>query len=340
MSLWFVYRSHYEGPLSKRVVQLDAPSLLDWFQKLCQQARAAEDPNQLAKEVLGGHVYGFSSLLEAVKENALDPPKSIDELRELLDEHLYVEGEFVLDEHSLRVATDDDEVALAYFFFDDTAAARTDRVAWLLHQEPALPDGKSDTAFNAPVEVTAFEPAGRGPGRTWACLFTFTDGDSMPGTVGVFEGVRLPALTQHLSSVTPPAKPVKWSKEYVDSWPLELRLLRAYSSAPLADALARAGQSTLATLASSDHNTSRLGLVDVSTSAREFDELAAKLTHPGDPSRNIVAVGEHAALLCVHAHNAFGYQQWILFDDLWAAAHTALASSLLRYATDWDPFSG
>lgn len=28
---WFVYRTHYEGPLSKRVKRLKAPSVRAWF---------------------------------------------------------------------------------------------------------------------------------------------------------------------------------------------------------------------------------------------------------------------------------------------------------------------
>jgi hypothetical protein len=36
----------------------------------------------------------------------------------------------------------------------------------------------------------------------------------------------------------------------------------------------------------------------------------------------------------------FGYQQWFLFDTVWAAAHPDLAASLLRYAEDRDPLAG
>ena len=42
----------------------------------------------------------------------------------------------------------------------------------------------------------------------------------------------------------------------------------------------------------------------------------------------------------MHVDEYFGYQQWFLFDDVWAASHPELAASLLRYAIDWDPFGG
>jgi 3-oxoacyl-ACP reductase-like protein len=44
-------------------------------------------------------------------------------------------------------------------------------------------------------------------------------------------------------------------------------------------------------------------------------------------------------VLCAHTSTHFGHQQWILFDDRWAAAHPDLAASLLHYARCWDPFA-
>ena len=41
----------------------------------------------------------------------------------------------------------------------------------------------------------------------------------------------------------------------------------------------------------------------------------------------------------MYASTVFGYQQWYLFDDMWAAAHPDLAASLLRYATSWNPYA-
>ncbi len=59
----------------------------------------------------------------------------------------------------------------------------------------------------------------------------------------------------------------------------------------------------------------------------------------GSPKKSILDAGKHAILFCVHATKAFGFQQWSLFDDTWAAANADLASSILRYGSGWDPFS-
>jgi hypothetical protein len=172
--IWFVYRSHYEGPLSRRIRRLEDPSVLEWLTRMMNEARKAKEPEALYENELGGYVYGFGTLFEATKEHSLRTPKNLAELDKLLKKHLYVEGEFRVDEHSLRVLTDDDEVALAYFFFDDELAkAQPDRVAWLLHDEPRLPEGEADGPFTPPFKFEEILPAGDGEGCTYACLFTF-----------------------------------------------------------------------------------------------------------------------------------------------------------------------
>jgi hypothetical protein len=61
-----------------------------------------------------------------------------------------------------------------------------------------------------------------------------------------------------------------------------------------------------------------------------------------------VQCGEHLAQIGVHS-GTWQYiagpgktplfQQWIFFDDLWAAAHPALANGILRFAQRWDVLS-
>ena len=53
--------------------------------------------------------------------------------------------------------------------------------------------------------------------------------------------------------------------------------------------------------------------------------------------RNLVQVGEHVVQLFAHEDNN-DYDHWYVFDDLWGAAHPALANALIRY-TRWDMLS-
>lgn len=342
--IWFVYRSHYEGTLSKRVRRLRAGSILEWFREKLGDARRAADPPEAVFNEIGGYVYGFGTVFEAVKEHDLRTPKSTAALEKLLHEHLYVEGgpeNILLDDHTLRVLTDDDEVSLAYFFFDDEAVKKyPDRVAYLLLEDPRLPDGHAVGPFAPPRALPELLPKGDGAGATYACLFTFYDGDSMPGTAAVFPGVRLPELAPHMRRVVPLSRPTSWSAHWLDTWPIELRLLRAMldpSEHRLAPALARCAAYPLIAVGGGS-NPSRLGVGDHETARGEFVAAAADLEVEGDPDTSIVHEGDHVAVLCAHMSTSFGYQQWILFDDRWGAAHPDLASSILRYATGWDPF--
>jgi hypothetical protein len=312
------------------VRRLDAPGVLAWF-----QSRWGEP----CEDELGGHVYGLGGLAQKVRDLKLAPPTTVAQLRRILVKHTYAR-DVRADRHTLRVATDDDEVALAYYFFDDEAAADTGRVAWLLHQEPNLPDGGSDRGFEPPFPVKAEVPRGDGDGVTYAVLLTFADSDSIPGKVTSFAGVRIPDLPAFLARSIPAATPQPWSAEYLATWPLELRLLRAMTDADdpsLEPALRRSvGFPTMALQSETNHT--RLGLGPSPECRAELEAAARDHTSRGSPSRSIVVAHRHAALLCEHADAHFGYQQWVLFDDIWASAHPALAQSLLNYGVMWDPF--
>jgi hypothetical protein len=339
--IWFVYRTHYEGVLSKRVRRLKAPSVLAWFQRKLGEAKKSAKPGDIANAELGGRVYGLDTIFRAAKKEKLDPPKTIAALRDMLEEHLYVEGEIELDAHTLRVSTDDDEVGLAYFFFDDAAAKKgASRVAYLLHEDAKLPPAKGTGGkFKSPVPVESLEPAARGQGRTYACLLTFSDSDSLPGSAHVFEGVRLPELAAHMRNVVPHSEKATWSKDFVETWPLEMRLLRAMvadGDGDIAAGLARCA--TYPSLDVGGTNHSRVGVGPHAKAAAEFAETAKGHAFDGSAKKTVLHITPHAVLFSPHVTKAFGHQQWILFDDVWASSNANLATSILRYATHWDPF--
>jgi hypothetical protein len=58
MSVYFVYRSHYEGPSAKHVRVFDSDSVLGWFQAVWERARQAPDAHRWVKAELGTSVYG------------------------------------------------------------------------------------------------------------------------------------------------------------------------------------------------------------------------------------------------------------------------------------------
>jgi hypothetical protein len=330
--VYFVYRSHYEGPLSKRVHQLPDETVLAWFRR----GWTCEDPETWVEAQLGGDVYGLDSIFEAAQEKDLPRPETTGELRALLHEHLYVEGDenyIRLDDHSLRVRTDDDEVELAYFFLDgDVVAAAPDRLAYLLHESWRLPDQVSQPRpFAAEVPVTVVTPAGTGETTTYAVFLTFYDGESLARAQPLaFPGVGLPELARHLQAADTPRSA---------NWPPELLVLRALI-APGEDTIGPALERCNRWPGFNLNANPWPALPDEHDAAhRRAMEMVAAAEYTVDRrlEASLLRVDEHLAQLAMHCSESFGYQQWYLFDTTWAATHPNLAHSLLRYANHWDP---
>lgn len=331
--MYFVYRSHYEGPLSRRVRELSDRTVLAWFQR----SWACEDPEAWLTAELGGDVYGLSSIFKAARQKHLPRPQTTDELRALLHEHLYVEGDedyIRLDEHSLRVRTDDDEVELAYFFLDDeVVAAAPGRLAYLLHESWPLPDQVSQPSpFTPDVPVTVATLGAAGEATTYAIFLTFYDSESMAHSQPLaIPGVDLPALASHLRTA---------DMALGDDWPPELLVLRALI-APGEDAIGPALDRCNRWPGFNLNGNAWPPVLPAEHDAvhREAMALAATGEYVAGrrPDASLLRVGEHLAQLAMHCGESFGYQQWYLFDTVWAATHPTMAQSLLRYANHWDP---
>jgi hypothetical protein len=344
-AVYFVYRSHYEGPLSKRVRRLPDETVLDWFKR----GWATPDPRAFIEAELGGDVYGLASIFEAAQEEDLSRPQTTGQLRNLLHEHLYLEcdEEYIrLNDHSLRVRTDDDEVELAYFLLDDHVVEEApDRLAYLLHESWPLPDGIGHTGrtgrFDARVPVTVATPAGSGEVTTYAVFLTFYESASLDLLPPVaFPGVALPELAGHLPNVDMPDYG-QWDVPDDEEWPVELRVLRALiapGEQDLRPALQRCNRWPGFNLSLDPDPWPDLpDEHDAAHRAATRLVAAAEFTAGRRPEASLLQVGDHMAQLAMHRDEFFGYQQWYLFDTVWAAAHPDLAQSLLRYASHWDP---
>jgi hypothetical protein len=330
--MWFVYRSHYDGPLSKWIHRVPDATVLDWFRR----GWRCDDPEAWLEAELGTDVYGLHSIFEAVEEEDLPEPRTVEELRALLHEHLYVEGDedyIRLDDHSLRVRTDDDEVELAYFFLDDEAVrAAPDRLAYLLHESWPLPDETGDKtgAFVPDVPVTVIGEPGPADATTYAVFLTFYDGASVARLRPIaFPGVDLAGLAGHLRATAPRKD---WEPEL-----LVLRAMLAPGDETVAAALERANRWPGFNL----NADAWPNLPDEQDAAHQA-ALTILTTAAADerrPEASLLRVSDHLAQFAMHCSEFFGYQQWFLFDDVWAASHPDLAQSLLRYSEHWDPLA-
>lgn len=291
----FVSRWREHSPFSKRVVTVPDTTILEWFRLGWNQA----DPRAWIKENLGGEVYGLGTAFET----GTTAPQSMDELRELLYEHLYVEGDpqelIRLGELALRVRTDDDEVDLAYYFFDDEAAVfSADRLAFLLHDTWPLPSDAAppETVFRHRVPVRPVSPVRPGSEAVFSVRLHWEDPQSLnlDGAM-MFSGVSLPGLATHIRSV---------STSVIEGWPTDAQLLRE---------LLGSGEGDI---------------------AAALERYVQQEPHPA----SLIESDRHIVQVARYVSDFLGFDQWLLFDTHWAATHPDLARSLLRYAAHWDPY--
>jgi hypothetical protein len=344
MSVYFVYRSEYEGPSGKHVRKFEADTVLGWFRQVWEPAKQAADASEWVKSEIGTSVYGFYSLFENARENNLPAPTSDRVLKSYLEEHLYAEGEIKYKPHALQVLTDDDEIELAYYIFDDEyLRLHPGRVDYLLHEGWRLPTTCGDHPSRPTVPAKVVRPPGKGQGETYLVFLAaydssgLSDLDEFGGPCRI-KGVRVPELVDYLESTEPG-----------ETWPYELKLLRTQimpdnpAELPLEAALERVARLPVLRISESE-SISRLGLGSVEQARTEVvnivKSLHGELDH--DASKSLISTSAHLAQLCLHVGDFFGsdvYHQWVIFDDVWAGAHMALADGVLRYAKRWDVLS-
>nr|BFE61511.1 hypothetical protein GCM10020063_060370 [Dactylosporangium thailandense] len=332
--MYFVCRWRERSLFSKRVVTVADETVLDWFRRGWDR----DDPEAWIGSELGGYVYGLDSIFDEVRERNVPRPRSIDELREVLDEHLWVEGDdedacIRLGEHALRVRTDDDEVDLAYYLIDDVAAAASpDRLAFLLHDTWPLPGTAAapGAVFDHRVPVRTVRPAGSGTESVFSVRLCWESPDAyrnlhLTGAV-VVPGLTVPDLAGYLRRVEDPG---------AHRWPHDLRLLRALLG-PQEDDV---GPALERYLRLPGYNPSPSG-IDRTPAHDAIHDQVLRLLRPEPLAGSLIQLDGHIAQVARYIDDFFGFDQWFLFDTRWAAAHPDLARSLLRYAAHWDPYEG
>jgi uncharacterized protein (TIGR02996 family) len=379
MCVHFVYRCHYVGPSGKHVAHFPDDSVLAWFQHHWSHLKQADKAADRLEELLGCDVYGLASLFEAAVEHDLPPPASPKQLAEYVDRYLYVEGLVSCKAHLIQALTDDDDLMMAYFFFDDHLLARYgDRAAFLLTEGWQLPGGSATPGFRPKTKTRRVPLGGKGEGTTFAVLLSVFSSDHLEFMDESYrlEQMRLPDMVRHLVLSLPDdhtwpfelcvlrtqllASPEKCSpieeaflddlrKQEDDETPW-----RVYSDWLLDHDELRVGQTLLLRALQRvtrfapraiNYEVDRAVLLEpsVKTARATIDSLAATFQRQHHvPGKSRVHVEDHLAQLCLHAFQGFSrdeWHQWYFFDDLWAAAHPAIAEALLRYGKRWDALS-
>jgi uncharacterized protein (TIGR02996 family) len=388
MTVYFVYRCHYMGPTEKYLKRFDhEDSVLDWIANRWERLRGSDDvavARRVEREI-GRKVYSLFSIFwnnpEYPDPPGHGPPTNAAQLADLFTA-TYHNAIVCQSEHCIQVLTDDDELDMAYYFFDDYFLAEQDeRAAFLLHDDWRLSSGHS-TAPHQPSERTR-RLARRfdGAGSTYLVFLGFygaggnlEDLDSTAGGARI-DGIRLPDFPRFLAQTV---LQQDWPSELIDLRPvmlaegkgrpaLENGFLQTIRSNPTdelswnaySDWLEDRGEPPVG-MHVLQRALTRLGHMDEIEwpgNVNLFDAIALPIDEAYQAARllierldrcrkrqSLVHVEEHLAQLCLFVrrdrwHKCNMYHQWILFDDLWAGAHPALANAILSFGRRWDVLS-
>lgn len=351
MAVHFVYRSHYDNPGCFYTKRFEADSLLGWFQSIWKPVRG-DDAGDHADELLGTHVYSFGNLFEKIDDEEWPVPKSMNAVVERLNEALYV-NEMKGGKNHLQILTDDDELEMAIYLFDDHYAAKhPDRVAFLLRDDWRLPDGMAEGEFKPPPGMPrTFPKAVKGEGRTYFAHFAAYDGGGLtdldPGVMaGVISGVRVPDLPRFLFALQSGAVDLEDEEMHPSVGEVLTGLAPAVRTAkgtevPLLKAVRANPNDTACWAAYSDWLEENGKPTLLERILAKCDAPCGAIEGSRNPKKDTVVVQTHVAQVSKHVarfdHMKQNlYHHLVFFDDLWANAHPHLASSLLRAANRWD----
>jgi hypothetical protein len=228
MSVFFVYRSQYETPVLNQLKIFSDATVFDWFKRNWKGAESYDESTKIARELIGIDVYGFDSIFEAIGEHQIGSPEDEQALARILEKHLYVEGELKFEPHCIQVLTDDDELDVAYYIFDDIFLEQNrDKADFLLARDFELSTNfENDSAQESlcvDAELNLIETTGSGEGLLFfASLSEYGSGGNLSEIDGgwVIKGLRLPDLPEFLASVLPAQGEIGYA-------PSELLLLRS-----------------------------------------------------------------------------------------------------------------
>ena len=111
----------------------------------------------MGEDEIGADVYGFASLFEAARDQSLPPPTSDRKPSSPTWKNTSTSRwSSSFKPHAIQVLTDDDEIELAYYLFDDHYLKSTSRPhrSYLLHEGWRLPT----TSGDSPGETTCRNP--------------------------------------------------------------------------------------------------------------------------------------------------------------------------------------
>lgn len=324
MKITFAYRSGYV-PNNRHLREFEAESVLSWFVQnwpVLSAPSNSEQASEALQTLLGVRPYGLP-VSDHDDETPVAAPRSLKELTEKLEAFTY-NNEVLVSKHCAQVLTDDDEIELAWYVFDEEYAQQN-AAKISIWQHPDLPLQFGDASHQEALKSKKVLPAGTERGQLYWMSSAIHDSMNLEDLEGAyrFEGVRLPELLDYLrDSATISAR----GDEGYGLADLRLvqrlcKLFPAHDQQQIFEELANCQTVKLDAVASED------------IAGLSLEEVRQMQASGATPDSARVVCGEH--LVEVITQDSEVHDYLVLFDDLWLAANPELGQSLIRFCSTW-----
>lgn len=305
MKIYFAYRDVYQ-PTNRFLKEFEADSILDFFQKNWQILGNDEK----YAEFLGVDVYGFPLTQRTEDDDWICPPvpQTFDDLAENLQGYVY-SNEVLASPNCIQVHTDDDEVELAWYVFDEHYKNENmDKVALWFYQE--LPT-QITQAVDFEIKNDELEEFALGESEENSYLIanTIYDSENFEAIKSLkISGSNLIELAQNLKVY-----------QFTDDYKYGLDVLKLLKAISKKDIITN-NQDLFQEFAK--YNLEGIG---------DFDNINFKHQEGVDS----IKVSEHLIEIGVSSMGVF-YNYYVLFDEKWAESYPELANSLIHFGTTWE----
>jgi uncharacterized protein (TIGR02996 family) len=352
MAVHLVFRCFYNAPDDRHVRRFEAETVLDWVRSIWKPIPEEDQADQYADKLLGGIDIGLSRMFQAIAEEQLPPPETMEQV--LSSFWNFYSEEEDHGPHHLQVLGEKNDLQVAIYLFDDhfraTAPGLTD---FLLLDGWELPGTWLDTGLPSLLGNARLLHSGDGEGTLYAvsmltdCKYNLEDLDGG----WRIEGARVPDLCRYVLTY-PNEADQDYGLRAIRGGLQNLLVAPGGEDAGFLSEIRDNPGETVHWLVYSDWLQERgqppAGLYLLEAALRAAPFASARETR--DPALDRIKVFPHLAQAYKHEERWTGssfrgpvpcdsFTQWIYFDDRWVAAHPTLASGILRFASRWDVLS-
>lgn len=335
MKIYFAYRTGYHSN-HRYLKEFESNSILEFFQTHWQTFIN----NESYEDLFGIDVYGFPihQYQEEVDEFVIPPkPTTLDELKERLEKGVYC-NDIIVGEHCVQVLTDDDEIELAWYVFDETYKnANMDKLAlWFYDKLPSTISENTQTISyqelapklthqgdyfgeDEPVKAVQTCQLGSDDCESYFVSSAIYDSSNLEDTQAIqLKGTNLNGLIGYLKSYDFDA--IK-DYDYLPYGFLELYISKSIAN----DFKTNELNSVI------DLFNKYIGILQES----EFDDIDwQEIDENDEVEKSFVNVNEHIAEFGIY--DRFCYHYYVLFDDKWAGNYPQLAKSIVHFGRTWE----